>query len=98
MVGEPMESEINERTRVPLGVAVGAGIFVCMLVLWAGRVEWLASATANNTGIQAENFKNLEGRVNTYKDDVTGIKQDLLMIKCHLRIPDPACLRSSRDR
>ena len=79
------EAELNEKTRVPLGIAVGVTIFICGLVLWAGRVEWVVSATAENTKVMAKD-------VDAYKNDVQGMKGDLLMIKCHLKVPDPACL------
>lgn len=80
------EVELNDKTNVPLGLAIGATIFICGLVLWAGRIEWVVSATAENTKV-------LNAQVESYKGDVQSIRSDLLMIKCQLKVPDPACLR-----
>ena len=88
---ERRDSYFDEKTRIPVGLAVGATIFICGLVLWAGRIEWVLSATADSQKILVKD-------VNSYKDDVQSIKSDLLAIKCQLGVKDQACLSFPHSR
>lgn len=85
------ESHLDEKTKIPLGLAVGATIFICGLVLWAGRIEWVLSATTDSQ-------KTLAIDVNSYKGDVQSIRSDLLAIKCQLGVSDPACVSFPKPR
>lgn len=74
-------AELNERTKVPLGSAVVAMLFLAGLVAWAVRVESAASATAANTA-------KLEQKQNSYAVDIAIVKSDLRMLKRALKVED----------
>lgn len=76
-----IDVEINERTRVPLGVATIAVIFFAGLVAWAVRVESAASATAANT-------MELKTKQERYAEDISVVKSDLRLIKQKLGVEE----------
>lgn len=86
---------IDEKTKIPLGLAVGVTIFICGLVLWAGRIEWVLSATAESQKTIAREVGEDKDK---YSKDIQVIQSDLLAIKCHLGVKDPACVSFPRSR
>lgn len=83
-------SQLDEKTKIPLGLAVGVTIFVCGMVLWAGRLEWVASATARALVVNIEERKQESEDLRT---EVRNLSRKLLVLSCHLKVPDPDCPR-----
>lgn len=95
-MSQQRQVQINEKTNVPLGVAVAAGIFLCGSVIWAARVEWVASATAKALAINIEERKK---ESDDLRKDVEKLSSRILVLSCHLKVPDPDCPgRSSRSQ
>lgn len=69
--------ELNEKTRVPMGIAVAATVFVCGLVIWAARVEWVASATARALVVNIEERKQESEDLRT---EVRNLSRKLLLL------------------
>lgn len=65
------EAELSEKTRVPLGVVVGAFILIIPLIAWALRVEWSVS-----TKVDREQ----------YISDMVELKKDVKDLKRHFKV------------
>ena len=76
-----MKLEVNENTRIPLGMAVTCLVFICGLIVLAVRVE----SKGNYTEARVQK---LEEKQERYSDDIAIVKSDLRLIKKQMKIDD----------
>lgn len=80
--------EITEQTRIPLQLAGAIAGVLIIVVLWGAKLEFNSARAETRLTKQRTDIDALTGLC---QRDIVEVKTDLLVIKCHLKVPDPRC-------